>query len=429
MANVSIRDLTLRNASSLSGGEEVEWDDGVSYGRLNLKQAIEKWSSSSGSSLQPQYGFAAIGASNTAAPTNWNVSWPKKVEFFSNGRHRLRLNPSVGGYTVPQIRDLLLPQVLALNPLPKECIMSGGTNSLTSDSAMATGIEALHDVIVTLLENNVEPVLFTTHPQISSGRSARVARWNAELWRLNAEFGFKIIDAYGYFSDPATGLAKANTYDDDLHPSAEAHVNFAKWIVEQKILSSVVPHPLAPSNVDPRNKFPNGWLLTESETPGLSEGFAVINPESVMVPSRVLDPDGFYWQELFYPSGSLITDSIEWRLPTNSIVAGHKYLINVAMKYTGPVEGPSMEQRTSCGLLCLWRKSTWGSAGSAPLGQRFTTDTESGVISDIVEAPAEANFATFSLSFHSGNTAPLETDLKVSIARPYMIDLTEAGLV
>lgn len=379
---------------------------------------------SSSGGLKP-YGYATIGDSITQAPDDWNIGWAKKVEFFTGGRARLRLNPSVGGYTMEQIRDLLLPQVLALNPKPRQCVISGGTYNLGSDMAYASGLLVLTEIINALVAAGIEPVLWTCPPQLSTDRRTRTANWNNQVWRIALQNGFRVIDSFSFFQDPATGLAKASLFMDDLHPNDLGYTTFGKSVADSGVIyEDQVPFPLASSNVYPGNLITNPLFLVESGTAGWAEGWTTSGAGFNGTASIVPDASGeFNWQRFSWASGIKPETNFEYILAIGSMIPDHVYQLTFRVRATKA----AADHMFSAAMQGLVRDSSWASLLSVPLGQRIAAAEEDGVVMARFTAPAQTSFMTLfaAIPTTAGNTTgPLTLDY----ALPYMIDLTAAGL-
>lgn len=397
----------------------VQGGDTVHVTQAQLKTFVEQ-NSTGGSGGPTKFGFAVIGDSISQAANDYNLSWPQKVQFFGMGKHVLRLNPSVGGYTVEQIRDILLPQVLALNPLPRQCVISGGTNNTGSDANVTSGLEALDQIIAGLVSAGVEPVLWTIPPQLSTTRQVRTSRWNNRVWTLSRTHGFKVLDSFSFFQVPATGLADNNLFSDDLHPNDQGYSSLGKWVADQKVLKEDTAPALAPSNVYPGNLISNPWFLNEGATPGMAVGWSKSNDFNGVMELEP-DPAGFNWQVRKHESGTAIIGYST--LISSLLVPNNRYAFSCLAAFEKPLSAEYFNSMFSASI----SNSSWATLTTIPIGQRPSLDNEIGLVYTEFTAPAGAQNFSISIGEKSG-LGTLSGDLVAKVARPYLLDLTAAGL-
>jgi hypothetical protein len=183
-------------------------------------------------SVVPAAGIAflhdSIGGFNSATGQAWHrIACP-----LSMGRLQWRGGFGSSGFTLAQIRDTHLSQVLALNPRPGAVAICGGTND-TGSSAYdeAASRAVLLDIIDKLIAAGITPVLWTLPPRDDSAAvNILVQRWNVWVRGLAGARHFPLIDAHSVLVDPATGLYRSEYKQDDVHPGRVGHFALGKAI-------------------------------------------------------------------------------------------------------------------------------------------------------------------------------------------------------
>lgn len=157
---------------------------------------------------------------------------------------------ATGGYTAQQVRDVHLPQVLALNPKPTMCVVLAGTNNASSDLAGAR--QALTDIYTGLRAAGIVPIACALTPRSDAVEFvARLNRWIAQYARLNTIpfcnfHNAKTVDA-------ATGGWKSGLNLDTVHPGvlgAKAMGETLAPVLKTVAASRPWSPALAASNVD-----------------------------------------------------------------------------------------------------------------------------------------------------------------------------------
>ncbi len=111
-------------------------------------------------------GIAFLTDSIGAFQSNTGQAWHRIMCTLSTGRLMWRGYFGTGGFTLTQIRDTDLSQVLAMSPLPGAVAICGGTHdvgSATFDEAASRAV--LLDIIAKLEAAGTKPVLWTLPPR------------------------------------------------------------------------------------------------------------------------------------------------------------------------------------------------------------------------------------------------------------------------
>lgn len=217
-----------------------------------------------------------------------------------NSRQRVRHGGifGTGGFTLAQIRDTHLPQVLALSPKPEACLIAGGTNDATNLSA---GIAALGQIIDALLAAGIRPVLWLVPPREDSAKSAPSA-WNARIRGIAALRGLQVVDGYTPLASPAGVYKTAGLKQDTVHPSAAGHFALASALIADPgwlARFGDCPPYLTAATGDAVNLIGSdrGLFTSDGNGDGASDGWATWGATSY-TSTRVTDADGYVWQRL-----------------------------------------------------------------------------------------------------------------------------------
>ena len=145
---------------------------------------------------------------------------------------------AIAGYTQAQVRSMILPIVLTLNPAPGACFyVDPPVNDIGYGVSFATMKTTLKSVVASLLGNGIVPILGTIPPQYSTDDSAlrAVQQWNTWIRRYAAQNRFPLLDMW-------TAVAGADGYflsgydsGDHVHPNSAGHRAIAQQAIADGI--------------------------------------------------------------------------------------------------------------------------------------------------------------------------------------------------
>lgn len=273
--------------------------------------------------------FAVIGDSIAAASTNGNqgrqgYAWHSRLPMILGQRTRRVAVFATAGYTLEQIRDNHLPQVLAMNPRPDMCVIAGGTNNVSTPGPQWT---ALLDIIASLKAAGIRPVLWVIPPRADA--IAAVAAWNAKVRALAVVNRYQVVDAYSPMIDPATG-SYISGYESDspaIHPTRRSHYRIAAYNAPAWAAPQGSPAPYLTAGAgDLTNLIDSnrGLFLTDNDSNGLSDGWSV-GAAGTGSYTRNVDADGYTWQRIVKTSGGARS---VFRLVTSGFSAGDRLALS-----------------------------------------------------------------------------------------------------
>lgn len=213
-----------------------------------------------------------------------------------------------GGYTLEQIRDSLLPQVLSLSPLPAICVVLGGTNNVPSSSSTAV----LHEIYNTLLHAGIRPIACTIPPR-GDGATANnnVDSYNYRVRAVAASLGLDLVDFHRVLVDVNTGGYKAGLgQTDGIHPSYLGTKKMGDELAALLVtrLPAAVP-PLARRKLEYGNLIGSAGLMlsdvlaanNNTAGDGIADNWRSFG-SSANTYSIVTDSDGTKWQRVVIPT-------------------------------------------------------------------------------------------------------------------------------
>lgn len=208
---------------------------------------------------------------------------------------------ATGGWHMSQIRDVHLPQVLALNPKPSAVILFLGTNDFGNPLQYTQNI--FTDIVDRLLNAGIAPILVTIMPHDDvPSYLPYVLTWNAFIRQYAAANGFAILDAWTAVTDPDQTY-KAGYTIEGLHPTEIAY----RAIADQGIADGLPTlFPAAPTDLvsndinDLTNLFNNGvinqgLLSVDTNGDGVADAFTTKSTTGIF--TRIARSLGF-WQQL-----------------------------------------------------------------------------------------------------------------------------------
>lgn len=209
------------------------------------------------------------------------------------------------GITVETALGTYLPEVLAdVASPPESCAICVGTNNMTDDATLASGLGALLDICDGLENAGIRPVLWFAPPR-GDAALGNVLKWNARVAATARTRGYQVVDAYTPLADPLTGgIASTGAYlDGDLvHPNALGHQEIAMfnqardgWVARFNGWEPLIGYAGDDSNLIPSNQ---GMFLTDSS--GVGTGWT---PWGASVVKSIVNSDGINWQRISKPAG------------------------------------------------------------------------------------------------------------------------------
>ena len=252
--------------------------------------------------------ITALGDSSGGTPVvNRNVqaqhgySWHVHLAALADSRIRRDGYFATPGFTLTQIKNTHLPQVLAMTPRPEACIIGGGTNGVDSPEPNWT---ALMDIVQALVAAGIRPILVKIPPRHDSNSFVpAVMSWNARVERFAADNGFQIFDMFTPVVDPSAGIyAGGLTYTGDyVHPNAKGLYEIAKYNANRPLWLNrfgEATQRITPAIGDPANLIDSnrGLFAQDANADGLADGWTVGAAGATF--SRVQDTDGYWIQYL-----------------------------------------------------------------------------------------------------------------------------------
>lgn len=138
------------------------------------------------------------------------TSWQPWGVLASQGKWTLGGIVATGGYTSAQIRDTLLPQLLAVAKPGDTVVVQAGTNSQviadTKNIYDALRAAGLYTVAVSIAPSTASTVTL-------------VEQFNALLKDYCNTNGIPLVDSYGLFCDPTSAAYRSNFLLDGVHPN------------------------------------------------------------------------------------------------------------------------------------------------------------------------------------------------------------------
>jgi lysophospholipase L1-like esterase len=322
----------------VSQGESItELEDLTENGRLSeteLKHTIDaEVTPAVSAARRAGAGIVALGDSNTVNYGGTVFSAPDSYLMYalvaSGARVPFRGIFATGGYTVQQIRDTHLPQVLALSPRPAAAVVMALTNNLTSPNFVADTAAYL-EIIDGLVEVGIEPIIQTIPPRgDSSSANTEADKLNRWLRSVAAARGHRLSDLHKAVTDPATTLATFRTgygQTDGIHLSflgtKKAGVNALAPVLTAMFPSSAPPVAMSKSQAG-NLLGALGMLYTDARNSGnetagdgIADGFRNFGA-SVAVNTYTIgtDADGYGYQRIVIPA----TTGGNVNLQTNNI--------------------------------------------------------------------------------------------------------------
>lgn len=311
---------------------------------------------------------------------------------------------SAGGYTLEQIRDTFVPQVLAMTPVPAAALILGGTNNAGAASGVgfvtSAAIAVVQQICQSLATKAIVPILATIPPRGDNTTvNQNVDKFNRALKRFAAVNGYDLIDYHRVLVDPSTGVYKAGyCQTDNIHPSfkgCKAMAQAAAPFWASRFPRSVPP--IADHKLDTSNLISSGagLFVADSDADGLSNGWASFSGTG-MTFSRVLDPDGLtYWQRITMGTAGSGNALLQWS--NTGLCAAGDVIELCARIQTNGFEAATVDPSTggSGGTGPSWYLTAAippGNSGNDVMAPAYSihTDVTDGVVYGRFPAPAGA---------------------------------------
>lgn len=234
--------------------------------------------------------------------------------FATAGGSYIKSNP---GFASAQIVPLV-GQILALNPRPRYCFVTAGSNDAATGVSSATLLANITSICNTLRAAGILPVIMGVPPR--TGVAGLIAEYNLRLHRYASSTGTPFLDQFSVLVDPATGgYLAAFDNGDGIHPSpagCKAVAAKAATDLAPLVVPAVNYAALAMST---GNVMPQSANLLDTDANGVGDAYGV-TPSSGFAYSRVVDSQGWYWQRVTLSSaaGAKTVNGSNLVLPTTS---------------------------------------------------------------------------------------------------------------
>lgn len=281
---------------------------------------------------------------NVSAFEGSHDNWSTLLPTMSGGRMQWARSFATGGLTSPEIRDVVLPRLLAVPAaqLPGTVIILGGTNDVGVGVTQAATITALTDIINTLRANEIRPVLCTVPPRGDDTTANQNAnRLNAMINGLARQLGAPLIDMYGALIDSATGgFVTGTDIGDGVHPNVIGMMMMAQAGIDSGVLEWLPPWepPLVKTTADTAD-LTSGWGLFLTGGGGYGASWDnIFTSDSSSATGELITPtagDGCFgqWQRVTRPPG--VGRTYLQKYVTTGFSAGDLISMDVRIRYSG----------------------------------------------------------------------------------------------
>lgn len=301
--------------------------------------------------------IAALGDSLTSnGLTNGGpnaVNWLMHCVIASGGRLQWIENVGNGGYKAADILATNVPILLDLNPRPGYVAVLAGTNDLgpTSYASYTATMSTIYD---TLQAAGIIPIAISIPPSDIQSVHANITKFNTWLQAEAQRRGVPWVNWNHALMKPWTSGMWKDTYSiDGTHFSgigAKA-AGDAMWARLSPYLGDLPPWeaPLAMSQGDPHNLFPNGLFIADANVDGLSDNMAITGTSANVSASRVDPSDGVTvgkWQRLTRTVGSTAASALMWTDLMTGVAVGDRIAVSfrVQASLTGTTDAESVGQ-------------------------------------------------------------------------------------
>lgn len=258
-------------------------------------------------SAEPQTGGAITGTLGSFAGV-LSVQSHSRVRYAGAFGH--------GGYSLGQIRDEMLPLVLAQSPLPGACIVGGGTNDVTGWGgawSVASRAAIVQDIVGQLLAAGIVPIMVAIPPR-SDAYTTNVLAWNAWVRRYAAQNGLAVIDVYNAVAG-SDGAFISGMTSDGTHMTGAGYVAAINKAISDGVVDLFpggTTHVTSRSSADTVTQLWNsggvnlGLFTADSNSDGIANGFSAsgsFTSTSIVTPDPS-DALSGNWQRLTRATGS-----------------------------------------------------------------------------------------------------------------------------
>ncbi|MGN7968157.1 SGNH/GDSL hydrolase family protein [Microbacterium sp. 22296] len=357
--------------------------------------------------------------STTKVTRNWHG-----LLSVAKGRRVLRSGVyGTGGFTLEQIRDTHLPQLLAATDRPSAVAICGGTNNMSNDASMASGYAALTEMIDTLRANLIRPILWLAPPR-GDAALGNVLKWNARVAFLARKLGLQVVDAYTPLASLTTGgIANASTdyqAGDTVHPSAVGHAKIAAynaslpgWLERFNDAPVQLAYPADASTMMANNE---GLFLSDSGHSGYGNGWVQWGT-GVSSKSIVTDASGVRWQRMTKLAGLAGQGGLQYNISTG-------FTPGDLIEIVGRLNVATVEAIYSFGVTAYSGSTLIASGTGGPAGMQGLVYAD-GVVRARLVVPAGATIVRGELQFNSFTPT---ADTYVEMAQIAVRNLTALGL-
>lgn len=314
-----------------------------------------------------------------------NDNWSSLLPVLSGGRIQWGRSFATGGLMLSEIRDIVLPRLLAqpAAQLPGTCVVLGGTNDAGAAGgtfSLTTSISALTDIITSLRNALIRPVLCTVPPRgDSSSANQNANRLNAAIIGLARKLGLPLLDHHSALVSASTGaFASGMDYGDGVHPSAAGMMAMAQAAIDDGFDTWLPPWspPLVRTTVDPVDLAAGqGLFLTDTNADGLGNGWSSFTSggtatatASIVAPTAG-DNNLGQWQR-FVRSTPAQAGTIFYQLfiPTSGVAAtGDLLSLDARIRWTG-LTGAGFSSTNSPRISLAFRDSGNGGLDALQFG-------------------------------------------------------------
>lgn len=301
----------------------------------------------------------AAGATVRTEARLWTAqSVPMWAAILSSSRVRFGGVFAHGSYTTQEVKDVYLPQILALDPLPGAVVVNLATNDVYDPAVLPI----YTSILDTLIHRGILPVVVNNPPRntMTQALSSTITKWNHALARECLERGVPYIDIYRAMTNDGSGTGNAGGYKttynvDDVHPSEIGAKAWAQAIVDA--VSATWPFyadPLAPAHntyggdllAYPSNPN-NAVLLTDTNADGIPDGWTKLTGNAGDTVALVSE-SGVPGKMFSITRAAAGATDAAFVVNTFTLVPGHKYRVFLRLKTTG-VDAAYENQRVTSG--------------------------------------------------------------------------------
>lgn len=226
--------------------------------------------------------ITANGVSIVTPPALESRAWYEVAAMVTDGRAQYIGQAAVSGFTTAQIIATVLPNLLAMNPLPAWCIVLCARNDVVNGVPFATTKANLIFIYDSLRQAGIRPIACTLTAQ--SGNTATQSLASSMISGFIRQYAMSqrmpLIDFALGTTDPVTNSQVTGWFADASHPNAVGAKNMG--ILAAATLNAVMPpfQPLmALSDTLPANDMnlvSNPLMLADTNADGLPDNFTLV---------------------------------------------------------------------------------------------------------------------------------------------------------